>query len=166
MLFRNHFFDLKSDVPKINTNVKQLFHGIFEKQILILRSLKIDFLKAQIFCQRVHTCVKNLKRTLQMYNLPPLIGLKTYEKYACCNPLQYNSLYRCYCCCVYALLFIVVFRQKRVKEIYQKRLRVKLHYNNIQVFSSSVSNVLTSKYLQGQVTQKIKYKKQVLANNS
>jgi len=31
MLLRNRVFDLKSDVPKINTNVMQLFHGIFEK---------------------------------------------------------------------------------------------------------------------------------------
>jgi len=48
MLYRNHFFDLKSDVPEINTNVMQLFHGIFEKKTLILRSLKfkIDFIKA------------------------------------------------------------------------------------------------------------------------
>jgi len=42
MFFRDHFFDLKSDVPKINTNVKQLFHGIFERKILILRSFKIE----------------------------------------------------------------------------------------------------------------------------
>jgi hypothetical protein len=32
MLFRNHFFDLKLDVPKINTNVMQLFHETFEKK--------------------------------------------------------------------------------------------------------------------------------------
>ena len=42
MLFRNHFFDLKSDMLKINTNIMQLFHGIFEKDILILRSFKIE----------------------------------------------------------------------------------------------------------------------------
>jgi len=41
MIFRNHFFDLKSDMPTINANVKQLFHGIFKKKILILRSLKL-----------------------------------------------------------------------------------------------------------------------------
>jgi len=40
MLFKNHFFDLKLDVPKINTNETQLFHGVFEK-ILILWSFKI-----------------------------------------------------------------------------------------------------------------------------
>jgi len=46
ILFRNHFFDLKSGVPKINTNVMQLFHGILEKQSNILRSFKKDFLKS------------------------------------------------------------------------------------------------------------------------
>jgi len=35
MLFRNRFFDLKSDMLKINTNIMQLFHEIFEKNILI-----------------------------------------------------------------------------------------------------------------------------------
>jgi len=34
MLFRNHFFDLKSDILKINTNLMQLFHDIFEKKYL------------------------------------------------------------------------------------------------------------------------------------
>jgi len=29
MFFMNHFIDIKSDVPKINTNVMQLFHRIF-----------------------------------------------------------------------------------------------------------------------------------------
>lgn len=61
-----------------------------------------------------------------MYNLPPLIGLKTYEKYACCNPLQYNSLYRCYCCCVYALLFIVVFRKKTCKRNLPEKAKSKM----------------------------------------
>jgi len=39
MLFRNHYFDLKSHVLKINT--MQLFYEIFEKN-LILRSIKIE----------------------------------------------------------------------------------------------------------------------------
>jgi len=42
MLFRNYFFDLKSDMLKINTNIMQLFHEIFEKNILILRAFKIE----------------------------------------------------------------------------------------------------------------------------
>ena len=42
MLFRNYFFDLKSDMLKINTNIIQLFHEIFEKNILILRAFKIE----------------------------------------------------------------------------------------------------------------------------
>jgi len=42
MLFRNHFFDLKSDVTKINTNVMQIFNGIFEKKIIILMFFKIE----------------------------------------------------------------------------------------------------------------------------
>ena len=42
MLFRNHFFDLKSDTLKINTNIMQIFHEIFEKNILILRAIKIE----------------------------------------------------------------------------------------------------------------------------
>jgi len=32
MFFSNHFFDLKPDVPKINTNPKLLIRGIFEKK--------------------------------------------------------------------------------------------------------------------------------------
>jgi len=39
MLFRNHFFDLKSDVPKINTNVNQ-------------------FPKKPGYFVRVHKCIK------------------------------------------------------------------------------------------------------------
>jgi len=33
MVFRIHFFDFESDVPKLNINVPviQSFHGIFEK---------------------------------------------------------------------------------------------------------------------------------------
>jgi len=58
------FFDLKSDVPKININVMQLFHKIFKKFFLIFRSLKVDM-------------YKKLNRTFQsMGNFPPLTGLK------------------------------------------------------------------------------------------
>ena len=35
-------FDLKSDVPKINTNLMLLFHGIFEKKNITLMSIKIE----------------------------------------------------------------------------------------------------------------------------
>jgi len=42
MRFRNHFLDLKSDILKINTNIMQLVHEIFEINILILRAFKIE----------------------------------------------------------------------------------------------------------------------------
>jgi len=32
MFLRNQYFYLKSDLPKINTNVMQLFHGISKKK--------------------------------------------------------------------------------------------------------------------------------------
>lgn len=51
MLFRNQFFDLKSDMPKMNTNVMKLFLEIFEKKYLNFKVLlnlkfKINFLRS------------------------------------------------------------------------------------------------------------------------
>jgi len=39
---RNHFFYLKSDVPKINTNLMQLFHQI-EKKIYLYFKVNLKF---------------------------------------------------------------------------------------------------------------------------
>jgi len=43
MFYRNHLLNLKSDVLKINTNVKQLFHEIFIKNYIISLYKKNDF---------------------------------------------------------------------------------------------------------------------------
>jgi len=65
MNFRNHFIDLKSDVLKINTNVKQLSCVIFKKKILIV----------------------GLNIPKYVCNLPPLIGLKRIKSKCAAIPL-------------------------------------------------------------------------------
>mgnify|MGYP001617709905 CR=1 FL=1 len=73
MLFRNHFFDLKSDVPKINTNVMQLFNGIFEKKIITNNK----FLNAYF------------ERIPQLFKIQQRIKIKEKD---ICDVKQYNSV--------------------------------------------------------------------------
>jgi len=61
----------------------QLFHGIFEKNILILRSFKIEnrlFKKPKYFAKEFIDTLKiqigDIKVCVFFYNLLPLIGLK------------------------------------------------------------------------------------------
>jgi len=93
-----HFFDLKSDMPKINTKVKQLFHEIFNKKTFILRCFKIEnrlpkklryFFKEFIHVWKIK--IRNSEVYIVICHVPPLIGLKRVKNTCAAILLNLNS---------------------------------------------------------------------------